>query len=97
MKTADTSSLPLEFGMRCKELRAKTGMSQLEFAEAIDMDRSYYASIEVGSRNVTLQSARKIADGFGVTLSELLVGVGEKRSGGGFTRPTPGAIGKRQP
>lgn len=81
MKTADTTSLPFEFGARCKELRAGIGVSQLEFSEAIGMDRSYYASIEVGSRNVTLQSARKIADGFGITLSELLKGVGEKRLG----------------
>lgn len=79
MKTADTTSLPQEFGARCKELRARVGMSQLEFAEAIGMDRSYYASIETGTRNVTLQSCRKIADGFGITLSQLLQGVGEAR------------------
>ena len=79
MKTADTTSLPKEFGARCKELRGQAGMSQLEFAEAIGMDRSYYASIETGARNVTLQSCRKIADGFDITLAQLLEGVGEKK------------------
>lgn len=52
------------------------GVSQETFANAIDMDRSYYASIEVGRRNVTLMNMKKIADGFGIDLSELLLGVG---------------------
>ena len=68
--------LEISFGTRCKELRGGLGVSQEAFANAIGMDRSYYASIEVGRRNVTLLNRRKIADGFGVTLSELLEGVG---------------------
>lgn len=63
------------FGRRCRELRDAAGKSQLEFAASIGMDRSYYASIEVGDRNVTLSSMAKIADGFGVSLEELLGGV----------------------
>lgn len=39
------------------------------------MDRSYYASIETGTRNVTLVNMSKIARGLGVSLSELLEGV----------------------
>ena len=39
------------------------------------MDRSYYASIETGMRNVTLSNLSKIAKGFGVSLSELMEGV----------------------
>ena len=58
-------------------LRDAIGMSQEAFANTIGMDRSYYASIEVGRRNVTLCSMSKIAEGFGVTLSELLEGVGD--------------------
>ncbi|WP_322153406.1 helix-turn-helix transcriptional regulator [Paratractidigestivibacter sp.] len=64
------------FGIRCRELRSGTGLSQEGFANLIGMDRSYYASIEVGRRNVTLLNMMKIADGFGVSLSELLKGVG---------------------
>ena len=45
------------------------------FASSIGMDRSYYASIETRLRNVTLLSMNKIAQGFGVSLSELLTGV----------------------
>lgn len=35
------------------------------------MDGSYYASIEADQRNVMLLNEKKIADGFGVSLSEL--------------------------
>lgn len=69
------AQIQTSFGTRCKELRSRTGMSQENLAYAIGMDRSYYASIEVGRRNVTLVNMKKIADGFGVTLSELLEGV----------------------
>ena len=71
------NQLQLSFGLRCKELRFEAGFSQEVFANAIGMDRSYYASIEVGRRNVTLANMKKIADGFGVTLSALLAGVGD--------------------
>ena len=49
--------------------------SQEKLALLINMDRSYYASIETGLRNVTLVNMAKIADGLGVDLSELLRGV----------------------
>ena len=71
------TNLETSFGLRCKMLRDAIGMSQEAFANTIGMDRSYYASIEVGRRNVTLCSMSKIAEGFGVTLSELLEGVGD--------------------
>ena len=63
------------FAQRCKVLRADDGASQEAFANRIGMDRSYYASIETGMRNVTLSNLCKIAKGFGVSLSKLLEGV----------------------
>ena len=71
----DDSRLKKSFGLRCRQLRERTGLSQEKFALLIDMDRSYYASIETGTRNVTLVNMAKIADGLGVDLSELLRGV----------------------
>lgn len=68
--------LQTSFGIRCRGLRSGTGLSQEGFANLIGMDRSYYASIEVGRRNVTLLNMKKIADGFGISLSELLESVG---------------------
>ena len=76
----DTKTLQKSFGLRCKELRAGLGCSQEQFANLIEMDRSYYASIEVGRRNVSLSNVslsnlKKIADGFQITISELMRGV----------------------
>lgn len=68
----DTKTLQKSFGLRCKELRAGLGCSQEQFANLIEMDRSYYASIEVGRRNVSLSNLKKIADGFHITISELM-------------------------
>lgn len=65
------STLQIAFGIRCKELRAMTGISQEAFAHKIGMDRSYFASIETGRRNVTLNNISKIAKGFDISLSKL--------------------------
>lgn len=60
-----------EFGQRLKEFRQETGLSQEKFALKISMDRTYYASVEAGRRNISLENIKKIADGFGVSLSQL--------------------------
>ena len=73
----DTKTLQKSFGLRCKELRAGLGCSQEQFANLIEMDRSYYASIEVGRRNVSLSNLKKIADGFQISIAELMRGVSQ--------------------
>ncbi|EPV83374.1 hypothetical protein SAG0007_04980 [Streptococcus agalactiae FSL C1-487] len=35
------------------------------------MDRTYYASVESGKRNISLQNIEKIAGGFGISISQL--------------------------
>lgn len=60
-----------EFGQRLKEFRQETGLSQEKIALKISMDRTYYASVEAGRRNISLENIKKIADGFGVSLSQL--------------------------
>lgn len=60
-----------ELGRRIKELRREKGYSQEKFALLIDMDRTYFASVEAGKRNVSIQNIKKISDGLGITLSEL--------------------------
>ena len=58
-------------GKRIQKLRKQTGLSQEKFALKIGMDRTYFASVEAGKRNVAIRNIEKIADGLGVTLSEL--------------------------
>lgn len=60
-----------EFASRIKELRLERNYSQEKFALKINMDRTYYASVEAGKRNVSLKNIKKIADGFEVSLQDL--------------------------
>ena len=59
------------FGKRVQKLRKQSGLSQEKFALLIDMDRTYFASVEAGRRNISICNIKKIADGLGVSLSDL--------------------------
>jgi transcriptional regulator with XRE-family HTH domain len=59
------------FGFALKRFRAERGLSQEQFALQIGMDRTYYASVESGKRNIALRNIEKIARGFDVSLEEL--------------------------
>lgn len=59
------------FGLAIKKARTNAKMSQEKFALMIGMDRTYYASVESGKRNISITNIFKIASGFNITLSEL--------------------------
>lgn len=67
--------IAVELGKRIRELRSQTGLSQEKFALKIGMDRTYFASVEAGKRNIAICNIKKIADGLEVTLSELFEGL----------------------
>lgn len=61
-----------EMGKRMRKLRTgRTGLSQEKFAYKIGMDRTYYASVELGRRNISIINLEKIANGLEMSLSEL--------------------------
>jgi transcriptional regulator with XRE-family HTH domain len=62
-------------GERIQDLQKQTGLSQEKFALHINMDRTYFASVEAGKRNIAIQNIQKIAEGLGVSLSELFRGL----------------------
>lgn len=64
-----------KFGNRIRELRNLKGLSQEKFALNIGMDRTYYASVEMGKRNISIVNIKKIADGFELSMSELFTGL----------------------
>ncbi len=68
-------SIQEAFGQRIQLLRKQYGLSQEKFALLIDMDRTYYASVEAGKRNISIVNIKKIADGFGISMSELFDGL----------------------
>ncbi len=60
-----------KIGNRIRELRNQMGLSQEKFAQKIGMDRTYFASVESGKRNISIVNIEKIANGLNVSLSDL--------------------------
>lgn len=63
------------FGQRIRELRNSQGFSQEAFADRCGFVRTYMSRIETGTANPSLDAAKVLADGLGITLSELLQGL----------------------
>ena len=61
-------------GNRARFLRRKNGWTQVEMAEMLGVDRSYLSEIETGKKDPSLRVMKTIADGFGLSLSQLLRG-----------------------
>ena len=64
-----------KIGNRIRELRGHAGLSQEKFAQKIGMDRTYFASVELGKRNISIVNIEKIANGLEISLSELFDGI----------------------
>lgn len=62
-----------KLGQRIRKLRIEKGMSQEKFALSIDMDRTYFASVESGKRNISIVNIEKIANGLNISLEELFM------------------------
>lgn len=60
----------MRVGLRIKELRSQLGMSQETFAYSIEMSRTYFAEVETGKRNVSIENIARIATGLNVSLRE---------------------------
>ena len=60
----------VKIGQRIKYLRELSSMSQKDLAYSADLDRSYIASVENGSRNISIVNIEKIAIALNVTLKE---------------------------
>jgi transcriptional regulator with XRE-family HTH domain len=57
-------------GKRIKELRNKLGISQEELAFRSEIHRTYIASLEVGKRNVSIETLENVVNALEVSLSE---------------------------
>lgn len=60
------------FGKRVREIRKERGLSQVELAAKVGIDRSYMGFLERGERNPSLEVIAKIAEALSVTPDELL-------------------------
>ena len=57
-----------QIGLRIREIRQSKKMTQEMCALSIDMDRTYWASVELGKRNISIVNIKKICDCFGMSL-----------------------------
>ena len=64
-----------QLGKRIRELRVAKGFSQEKFALLIEMDRTYFSSVESGKRNIAIKNIEKIAKGLEISLEELFRGI----------------------
>lgn len=59
------------FGRRLRELRTAAGRTQTSVAAEAVMDRSFYANVEAGKNNVSLEKIFSLADALGVDVVDL--------------------------
>lgn len=63
--------IEIRFGQRVKEIRLKQNISQEELAFRCGLSKNYISDVERGTRNISLKSIEKIADGFAINIKEL--------------------------
>jgi transcriptional regulator with XRE-family HTH domain len=66
------ADLLIRLGERIRKLRKRRGWTQVIMAEKIGLDRSFIADVERGKRNISILNLEIVAEGFKVTLSQLL-------------------------
>jgi len=70
-----STDIRARLGNRIRTLRKKHDWTQVELAEMLGIDRSYLSEIETGKKDPSLRVLKTIADGFNLTLSQLLKGL----------------------
>ena len=65
----------MQLGMRIRYLRNLRKWSQEDLALESNVNRNYICDLENGRRNPSLEILERIADAFGISLSELFLGV----------------------
>lgn len=68
----DEATSQQKLGSAIRARRTALEFSQDTFADRIGMHRAYYSAIERGERNMTLQTLRRVAEGLGTKLAELM-------------------------
>lgn len=63
--------LAKRFGVLIRHLRQEAGLSQEGFALRCSLHRTYMGQIERGEKTVTIETANRLAEGLGLSLSRL--------------------------
>ena len=83
MPSHDIDDTVKNVGRRVAELRVKSGLTQDQQAERLGFTLKYLQRIEGGGENLTVRSLVKIADAFGVPVTELFRKPRTKQAGPG--------------
>ena len=70
-----SGNVAIRFGQRLRRVREKAGLSQVEMAYKFGIDRGHISELENGKRKICLALLDTLADGFEITISELMKGV----------------------
>jgi transcriptional regulator with XRE-family HTH domain len=65
----------VRLGARIRELRKQRGWRQLDLAEHSGVHEVHISDLERGTREICFRNLAALAQGLGVTLSELLTGI----------------------
>lgn len=68
------TDIRVRLGNRVRNLRRQRGWTQVEMAEMLGVDRSYLSEIENGKKDPSLRVLKTIAEGFKLSLPQLLRG-----------------------
>lgn len=79
MKIKDKKQLYVRFGSWIRDARVREDAPQWEIAERIGISQSYYQSIEVGGRNVSLPLAINICAALNLDLNDLIASLGRRK------------------
>ncbi len=71
-KASHRDPVLMAFGLAVQRRRRKLHLSQEEAAAQVGLNRTYFADVERGARNVGLRNVVKIALGLGLSPSALL-------------------------
>ena len=63
-------------GSRVRHLREDKGWTQEVLADRAGLDRTYIAGIEAGLRNPSVKALARVAKGLGLSMSDVVAGVG---------------------
>lgn len=62
--------LQKQVGLRIKEIRQSKKLTQEECSLNVDIDRTYWSSVERGLRNISINNLNKICISFGISLKD---------------------------
>jgi transcriptional regulator with XRE-family HTH domain len=73
--------LLIKLGLKIRELREKSGLTQEELAFISNLHRTYIDMIERAEKNITITTLFKISNALGVSIKEIMQDFDDKPEG----------------